>query len=110
MDVLESASIIELSDEKWVSLENTDSHLDNVRLGHIEDAEKINEIKNSRVPLENRHGFKKVLDGFLNGSKMEVPAILRDENGRLHLVSGDTRLTICRALGVRPKVIIGELR
>ena len=109
MHALESAPVTYLSDEEWELLENTDSHFGNIRPGHIEDAEKICEIKNSKVPLENRHDFKKVLDGFQNGSKMQVPAILRDRSGRLHLVSGDTRLTICQALCVRPKVIIGKL-
>lgn len=109
VNVLESAPIVYLSDKVWELLENTDSHLGNVRPGHIEDAEKIHEVKNSKAPPENKHDFKAVLGGFLNGSKMQVPTILKDKNGRLHLVSGDTRLTICQALRIRPKVIIGVL-
>ena len=109
VSALESAPVIELSDEEWELLENTDSNLGNVRPGHIEDAAKIHEVHNSKAPPENKHDFRKVLSGFLNGSKMKMPAILRDRNGRLHLVSGNTRLTICQALCVRPKVIIGKL-
>jgi len=41
---------------------------------------------------------------------MKMPTILKDGTGRLHLISGNTRLMISRALSVRPKVIIGELK
>lgn len=108
VSALESAPVVDLSDEEWELLENTDSHLDNVRPGHIEDAEKINNIYNLELPPENRRDFKKTLAGFLNGSKMKMPTILRDKTGKLHLVSGNTRLMISRALSVRPKVIIGK--
>lgn len=105
---LESAPVLDLSDEEWELLENTDS-LISVRVGHIEDVEKYVEKRNSKLPPEDRHDFKKILNGFQNGSKMQMPAILRDASGRTHLVSGNTRLMICRALNVRPKVIIGKL-
>lgn len=105
---LESAPIIDLSDKEWSSLENTDS-FHNVRSGHIEDAEKITKEYNSKLAPQNQRDFKTIFNGFSNGSKMKVPTILRDKNGTLHLISGNTRLMICRAFGVRPKVVIGTL-
>ena len=109
VSALESAPVVDLSDEEWELLENTDSHLDNVRPGHIEDAEKVNDVYNLELPPENRCDLKKTLAGFMNGSKMKVPTILKDKAGKLHLVSGNTRLMISRALNIRPKVIIGKL-
>jgi len=58
--VLKSAPIVDLSDKVWELLENTDSHLGNVRPGHIEDAEKINDIYNLELPPENRRDLKKI--------------------------------------------------
>src|SRR3989344_5656327 len=85
---LRSATVVDLSDEEWELLENTDSHLGNVRPGHLEDAEKIFEVHNVQASPDNERNFKKTLAGFLNSSKMQTPAILRDKTGKLHLVSG----------------------
>ncbi len=107
INALESAPLVDLSEEEWALLENADSHIGNVRPGHIEDVEKINDIYNSALPPEDRRDLKKTLAGFMNGSKMKAPTILRNKAGRLHLVSGNTRLMISRALRIRPKVVIG---
>ena len=48
-------------------------------------------------------------DGEQPKNKVEMPLILKDKNGQSHLVSGNTRLMICRALGITPRVIIGKL-
>jgi len=109
ISALESALVVDLSDEEWNLLENTDSHLGNIRPGHIEDAEENTEAKLKLHP-ENPHDFKNILSGFINGSKMKTPMILRNKTGRLHLISGDTRLMICQALSVRPRVVIGKIK
>jgi hypothetical protein len=109
INILESASVIDLSYEDWRHLENTES-FQYIRPGHVEDAEKVVEDKNEKLPPDNKRDFKAVLNGFNNGGKMECPTILRDKDGRLHLVSGNTRLMIARALGITPKVIIGEIK
>ncbi len=106
--ILESASLVDLSDENWQVLENTDS-FNNVRIGHIEDAERITERYNLALPDSNKRNFKNLLGSFKNGNKMEAPIILKNKTGALHLLSGNNRLMISRALGIRPKVLIGEI-
>lgn len=109
MDAIESAPVVDFSDQEWELLENTDS-FSNVRPGHLEDAEKIVEEYNLKLTPENKRDFKNILNGFQNGGKMKVPTILRDMTGKLHLVSGNTRLMISRALNIRPKVVVGKLK
>lgn len=106
IELLNSAPLVDLPDEDWDRLENTDS-FHNIRAGHVEDAEKITEEYNLALSPNNRRNFKNILFGFQSGHKMKAPTILRNSEGKLHLVSGNTRLMISRALGVRPKVIIG---
>lgn len=105
--ILESSPLLDLSDEEWAALENTDS-FHNVRVGHIEDAEQINERYNQELKPENKRDFEALLGAFRVGRPMEAPTILKNK-GKLHLVSGNTRLMIARALNGQPKVIIGEV-
>jgi hypothetical protein len=107
--MLQSAPEVELSDEVWATVENTDS-FHHVRSGHLEDAENLTAEYNAVLPVENRRDFNKLLDGFKNGSPMELPAIIRDRQGKMHLISGNTRLMIARALRLQPKVIIGDMK
>ena len=107
ISVLESSPLSDLSEDEWSVLENTDS-FHNMREGHIEDAEQLNEKYNQSLQSENKREFGALLNAFRQGSPMEAPTILK-YNGVLHLVSGNTRLMISRGLNVRPKVIIGEI-
>ena len=104
---LESSPLSDLSDEEWRTLENTDS-FHGVRAGHVEDAERLAEEKNQDLKLENKRDFEILLNAFRQGNPMEAPTILKHQ-GILHLVSGDTRLTISRGMNIRPKVIIGDV-
>ena len=106
--ILDEAPIMELSDEDWALLENTDSFHD-IRPGHIEDAEGITTTYNQELPSENKRDFQGLLKAFSRGNPMQAPTILKNDQGKLHLVSGNTRLMIARALKMRPKVIIGEV-
>ncbi len=108
MGILNSAPFVELSDKDWELLQNTDS-FKNVRPGHLEDVEQIVEIYNKVLEPKDKRDFNKTLSGFIEGKEMQSPAILKNNKGELHLVSGNTRLMISRALGVRPEVVIGEL-
>ncbi len=107
-DVLKNGEVVELSDQEWDRLENTDS-FHSIRPGEIEDAEKIVDGLNQALDEETKRNFRKTLTGFLNGSLMAMPMILKKPSGEIHLVSGNTRLMICRALKIRPKVVIGKI-
>lgn len=108
ISILDSAEQIELPDEMWQRLENTDSFY-NIRQEHIEDAEQKNEEYNNELSPENKRDFQGLVNRFYEGHEIESPTILKNKEGVLHLVSGNTRLMIARALGIQPKVIIGEI-
>ncbi|OHA18904.1 MAG: hypothetical protein A2836_00755 [Candidatus Taylorbacteria bacterium RIFCSPHIGHO2_01_FULL_45_63] len=108
IEIIQEAPVVELGEEEWEQLNNTDS-FHNVRSGHLEDAEEITEEYNQKLSQNNRRNFKKLLDSFTFGKEMEVPVIVKNKEGVTHLVSGNTRLMIARALGIKPKVIIVEI-
>ncbi len=97
----------ELSESDWEALENTDS-FHNVRFGSVHDAREITEEYNALLDKDSKRDFEALLDGFIEGKAMESLTIVK-KGKRLHLISGNTRLMIARALGIKPKVIIAEL-
>ena len=105
---LENSPIVELSDADWELLENTDS-FHQVVPGQIETARNINQKYNEKLAAENKRDFESLLGSFFQGNKIECPTILKNKEGKLHLISGNTRLMIARALKIRPRVIIGEI-
>lgn len=109
IEIIQSAPMVDLEDEEWEKLDNTDS-FHNVRPDHIEDAQKITEEYNQDVARGNQRSVDTLVEGFTNGKEMETPVILRKETGETHLVSGNTRLMISRALRIKPKVIIAEFK
>lgn len=107
-NVLEAESLVELTDELWEQLENTDS-FHKVTRGDFETVEKLTEEYNKELPEGRRRSVKNILDGFQNSQPMEAPTIVENREGKIHLISGNTRLMTARALGIRPRVIIGKL-
>jgi hypothetical protein len=101
----QNASIVELSDEDWSRLENTDS-FEHINRGDIHKAREYVEELNKDLPVEYRRDFNRLLTSFEHSKTIECPMIVSFD-GHLHLVSGNTRLMISRALGIRPKVLIG---
>ncbi|MDB4940262.1 MAG: hypothetical protein JWO40_687 [Candidatus Doudnabacteria bacterium] len=106
IDQINISPIVDLADDTWSLLENTDSY--DIRPGFLEDAENLTEEYNSQLSVENKRNFKALVQGFKRNQPMEVPIIIKS-NDRLHLLSGNTRLMISRALSIKPKVIIAEL-
>ncbi len=108
INALEASPLVDLSDSEWESLENTDS-FHNIEPGHIEEAERITDEYNEELLPENKRDFQNILNSIMRGGNMEAPTILKNKDGKLHLISGNTRLMIARALRIRPKVIIGQI-
>ena len=104
---LASAPVTELSESDWESLENTDS-FHNVRFGSIHDARSITEEYNGLLDTDSKRDFEALLNSFMENNAMECPTIVK-KDGKMHLISGNTRLMIARALGIKPKVIIAEV-
>lgn len=101
IDVMQEGDDIELTDEIWQKIENTESY--NIAEGEIEHARKISE-KNHH----NTKGFEDIRKKMQKGEELSMPTIL-EINDRYFLISGETRLLESRAYGTRVKVILGHL-
>ena len=86
-------TIEDLTDEAWGVLENTDSW-------HTTTLEKVFE-----KATEYGRNAQKLLREFYSDRTMQVPIVLVLSTGAEHLVSGNTHLMLCRALGIRPRVL-----
>lgn len=106
---IESAPITQLTEADWAQLENTDS-FDSVRPGHLEDVEQIIEEYNQDQSRGTQRNVQTLVDAFNTGAEMEAPVILKNESVKMHLVSGNTRLMVARALGIQPRVIIAKYK
>lgn len=105
---LETASrtkLCELLEEVWSVLENTDSF-------DIAEGEwgKIDEhIKHTNTETGASRDWQGIREKIERNESIDAPIILK-YNNVFHLVSGNTRLMIMRALGKRPRVLIVEMR
>jgi hypothetical protein len=89
---------VTLEKDIWSQLENTESN--KIKKGDIKKVIALAKKYNKQSPLE----LKKVL---LSGDYRR-PLILKFKD-RYHLVAGNTRLCTAAALGIKPKVLIGQL-
>ena len=90
--------LVLLSDGVWDNLENTDS-----RDIHAGDWETV--AHNSVVLKRNYNDLKNKLQ---TGKEIDAPIIMK-YRGMYHLVSGNTRLMVARALGISPSVLVFEV-
>ena len=95
---LENADEVVLSDELWVNLENTESN--EIEVGDFD----------SVFNIANHYGKSdpNKLKRKLESGDYERPMIVKFGD-RYHLVSGNTRLSTAAAMGINPKVFIGDL-
>jgi len=89
--------MIELSDEVWSQLDNTDSW----EINKIEDA------------VEFAHEYDKDVERLIrafesDNASIPAPIVLKRQDGHYYLIAGNTRLMVARAFGVRPKVLLVE--
>jgi hypothetical protein len=92
--------LIPLSDELWSTLENTDStDIQKDDWASVADHSEAQEKKRDWQDLRTKLEAKIPLDA-------PVIAKYRDT---FHLVSGNTRLMVSRALGIRPQVLIVDI-
>jgi DNA repair ATPase RecN len=98
MKVLKNSKETTLTDKVWSKLENTESN--KIKKGEMDKVEELAKKYNKTSP--------KTLTTSLKNGDYRPPIILKFGN-RYHLVAGNTRLCTAAALGINPKVIIGEL-
>ena len=95
---LENSNEVTLSDELWSNLENTESN--EIEIGDF----------NAVFDIANHYGKSdpNKLKRKLESGDYERPMIVKFGD-RYHLVSGNTRLSTAAAMGMNPKVFIGDL-
>ncbi len=97
----EEGRLVNLDVDTWENLDNTDSN--SIVEG---DWDKVIEIYSGPEYHRDWEGYKERIGG---GSSVDAPIIVKLANGN-HLVSGNTRLIVSRALGVTPKVLLFEYK
>ncbi|MDO8496339.1 MAG: hypothetical protein Q7S43_02830 [bacterium] len=102
LKVAKTSSLVELSEDLWEKLENTDSH--DIPLNDWSLVEEHAVNGNPNHPRDWQL-CKKLYE---EGDSIEAPIVVKKGN-LLHLVSGNTRLMVARALGLTPKVLLVEL-
>ena len=105
-ETIASATPAELSDEEFEALENSQAW-HGVRPGFLEDVEKV--IKENIEQGGSAKDMPGIIAGFKEGQPMQMPVALTLPNGKNHLVSGNTRLLVARALGIRPRILLIDL-
>src|SRR3989338_3329479 len=99
--IAKSCVLSKLDEETWKILENSDS-FDIAK----EDWRKVR--KNSFAGGESPKDWHIILDKFKSGYLLDAPIILKIGE-KLHLLSGNTRLMVARALGITPMVLIVDM-
>lgn len=92
---LPQAELEPLTDEIWSNLENTDSY-HNIQKNDFDKVAKLAEGYNRK--------WLQKLESMKSNSPLEAPTIFKMDD-KYHKVSGNTRLMLARALGLRPKAI-----
>ncbi|HUO56037.1 MAG TPA: hypothetical protein VMU27_01195 [Candidatus Paceibacterota bacterium] len=98
------ATLVDLTEEVWGSLDNTDSFY--IPAGGWEKIAEHVEYENKETGA-NR-SWEDLRRKMQQGQELDAPIIFKHSDG-IHLVSGNTRLMVARALGKKPKVLLVEL-
>jgi hypothetical protein len=99
LNVFKKSKETKLDDKVWKKLENTESN--EIEKGDMRKVVKLAKKYNKSSPL-------KLKDAIMSGDYR--PPLILKFGDRYHLVAGNTRLCTAAAMGVNPKVIIGELK
>ena len=89
---------LNLNEEIWSRLENTDSY-------DIEEGDWQTVARHAGSVSRDYLDLKQKLS---EGVELETPIVMK-VGERLHLVSGNTRLMVARAFGLKPQVLIFEV-
>ena len=96
------SKLIPLSDEMWNSLENTDSlDIKTADWGRVDHRAVAGHPEAAR-------DWQNLKQRIESGAQLDAPIICA-KNGRLHLVSGNTRLMVMRALGQTPHILLVDV-
>ena len=89
-------NLIVLTGDIWSRLGNTDSY-------DVKDEDEV-------MGLADEYGkdWESIKSGLEGGGQMDAPIVLL-QDGRYELVAGNTRLMLCKVLGITPQVLLVEL-
>ena len=90
----ENGSLVDLTDDIWEKMENTDSW-------NIRDLQHAKEYAE-----EYDKDIESIIEGFESGNRLPAPIVLIKSDGVPYLIAGNTRLMVARALKVIPKVVM----
>jgi hypothetical protein len=94
----ENGKIIALTDEAWSELENTPSY-------EIEEGDWETVAYHAKAHSRDYIDLRKKLTG---GISVDAPIVIKVAD-TLHLVSGNTRLMVVKACGIKPQVYLFEV-
>ena len=96
------SSLVPLTDDLWSTLENTDSS--DIAVG---DWEAVKHHAEDGHP-EHPRDWQAIREKMASGVSLDAPIVL-SMKGVNHLVSGNTRLMVARAIGIMPEVLWVEM-
>jgi hypothetical protein len=100
----EKAKLVDLTEEIWRALDNTDS-FDIPHNGWQQVAEHIDHTNKETGATRDWKDLKQKME---NKQELDAPIILKYSD-EIHLVSGNTRLMVARALGKTSRVLFVEM-
>ncbi len=96
--------LVDLTENMWSVLDNTDS-FDISPEGWEEVNEHIEHTNKETGATRNWQDLKQKME---QGQELDAPIVLKHQD-EMHLVSGNTRLMVARALGKTPKILFVEM-
>jgi hypothetical protein len=94
MEAFKQARLVTLTDEMWANMQNTDSNDPNLTL--------------QKLMSWTHRNVNRILGVFKTGGILPAPIVLIYRQTPV-CVAGNTRLSACKVLGVRPKVLMVQL-
>jgi hypothetical protein len=88
-----TGKLVELDDDTWASLENSDSW----------ETRSLEQVFEAAAAAKPPRDVKRLIEAHRTGNMLPAPMMLVLA-GQSHLMSGNTRLMLSAALGERPKV------
>lgn len=101
MFLARDGQMVSLDNDLWSRLENTDSN--DFELGGWEAVHD-----HSNPDGEHKRDWESLRSKIESGTVLDAPIIMKFGD-RYHLVSGNTRLMVCKAKGITPTVLLFEV-
>jgi hypothetical protein len=97
LSAYENANVETLTDEEWSKMENTDSWT-------METYKDLFDIIYGEYGRSEERIIKHSIEPLKNGGIVETPIVAYVNNHPPYLIAGNTRLSVCKLLGITPKV------